>query len=102
MTDVGDKDQVKGRQKKRRLSREAEVEGLRQLLSHYWGREFVWRTLEQCGVYAMSYQGDVNRHFMSEGKREVGLWLLDEVFTASPNSYNLMRSEAEQRANKDN
>lgn len=94
--DAGDPSDVKKRKTKAQLRKEREREELRQILETYGGRAYVWRLLEKCGVYKISMTGN-SYTFFNEGKREVGLEVLAEVFDANPNVYTLMRQEAVER-----
>lgn len=94
--DVGNPAEVKERKTKTELSREREIEELRQLLETYGGRSYIWRLLDMCGVYKTSFTGN-STTFFNEGRRDIGLRILEELFEASPNVYTLMRSEAIER-----
>lgn len=65
------------------------------LLSHRFGRDFIWRLLEECRVYQSSYQGNMDETLFNEGKRNIGLWLVSEILASNPNAYAQMRLEAE-------
>lgn len=95
--DVGDEKQVTKRKSKAKLARDREVEELRQLVHTEGGRAFIWRILEQCGVYQIGYQGDVNDAIFNEGRRSIGIWALSEVFISDPQIYTIMRNEAASR-----
>ena len=75
-------------------------EELRVLLSNYGGRAFYWRLLGECGVYKRSFTGD-NVTFFNEGKRHIGLWMMEELFTSCPEMFILMQSEALKREERD-
>ena len=63
------------------------------ILSSYEGRSFYWRLLSRCGIFRTSFTGD-NTTFFNEGMRQVGLWALEELFSASPEAFLLMQKEA--------
>lgn len=94
-------------EKVRRDKRRAELdaieanEHLRRLLETYGGRYVVWHEIAECGVYTGSFRGE-ETHWsaFAEGKRAVGLSLINKVFTADPNAYAVMRSENEAREAK--
>ncbi len=94
--DVGDVKQVKEKKSAVKLAREREIAELHAILGTYGGRAFIWRLLEQCGVYQAA-STDPHGIFRSEGKRDVGLWALEEVFTSDPAAYTIMRNEAVSR-----
>ena len=97
--DTGDEKQVKERKNVHQLARDQEVEELRALLETYGGRSFVWRLLEQCGIYRAAV-GDPHEILRGEGKRDIGLWAMDEVFTSDPEAYTIMRNEGKLREMK--
>lgn len=94
--DAGEETQVKQKKTKAQLNRERELEALRNILSTYDGRAFLWRLLEECGIYTSSFTGN-STTFFNEGKRHVGLWTLNEIMDVNPNSYQQMRVEAVER-----
>lgn len=96
MSDRGDERVVKKYKKANRLLRETEIEELNAILATYGGRRLIWRMLSQCGLYSSAPldPADTQRF---EGKRDIGLWIIEEMFTASPNAYTLIRSDAAAR-----
>lgn len=91
--------QVSKRKTKASLRREKEVEQLKMLLASSDGRAVLWRVLSQAGVYRVSFDGTVHTYF-KEGKRAVGLWLLDEIFEADPAAFAIMQREATERGER--
>lgn len=91
--DTGDVKQVHKKKNKRKIKRDQEIEDLRQVLEMAGGRNFIWRLLQQCGVYHTSFTGEALETSFNEGKRQMGLWTLDELFEASPHTYALMQKE---------
>lgn len=57
-------------------------------------RRFVWRLLEQAGIYHSSFRSDALQMARCEGRREQGLMLLDLVSSITPDEYLLMQQEA--------
>ena len=96
MADTGDEKEVKNKKAVYQLAREKELAELHQVLSTYGGRAFMWRLLEKCGVYSAA-TGECKDVFRFEGQRDIGLWVLEELFTAKSDTYSIMRSEAEAR-----
>ena len=94
--DAGDVGQVQKRKTKAQIYKEQNNEDLKNILSSAGGRRFLWKMLEECGVYKISFTGD-DRTIFNEGKRQIGLRLIEDIFDASPNSYAEMRLEAIQR-----
>lgn len=97
---VGDEETVAPRKNKARDKREKELNDLRELLKTYGGRAFLWRVLTQTGLYRQSFTGDEPTTYFNEGKRRIGLWLLDEIFSADKGMFNRMQNEAEDRGER--
>ena len=93
MTDTGDPKQVRQKKTKMQLRRERETEELRALLEDKKMRDFLWRLLEQCGVYHTTFTGEGPSTFFNEGKRQIGLWVLEETFASDVSAYALMQTE---------
>jgi len=98
---AGDEAAVTKRQK---LEREAEVRlanGLAYILAERPGRDLLWWLLGEAGVYASSYTGD-NRTFFNEGRRDVGLRLLERLLVTDPEAYLTMIKENRDERNTSN
>lgn len=92
--DTGDPKEVKRNKTKRQLRRDREIIDLKTILDLAGGRDFVWRLLEQCGIYHTSFAGEnTNLTNFNEGKRQIGLLILDEIHEANPNAYAQMQFE---------
>jgi hypothetical protein len=93
--DAGDKEQFQRLSKKAKLNKDREKEDLRALLERPGNRAVLWRILSRCGVYQDNpfpdSPGSMARH---EGKRSIGLWLLQEIENADPRAFGRMRAEA--------
>lgn len=79
--------------------RSREQENLvRQVLSTHPGRAFVWMLMEEAGVDRGTFAGEMPMTMArSEGRREVGTWGKNWVFTVAPEMYIVMRREAVER-----
>ena len=96
--DAGDQGKVSKRKSKAKLTAEREVADISAVLDTYEGRAFVWRLLEHSGMYETSFRGEeTHRMAMAEGKRNFGIWLLNELLTIDPNYYIIIRNEAVSR-----
>ncbi len=94
--DTGDVRQVKARAKAAELRQQREAEELRVLLGTVGGRAFIWRLLGYCNLYKPSpFDAQASSRF--EGRRDIGIWVRDELLTSDAGAYNLMRSEAQRR-----
>jgi len=95
---VADKEQVKAAESKELRKREQELKDLSDVLQTPYGRRFVWRYLEKCGVYRSSYTGN-SETFFREGERNIGLQLVTDIMDANPEMY--LKLVRENRSNKD-
>lgn len=83
---ASNEEQINSAKTKVKLGRERELEDLRSILSTEYGRRFIWKTLSRCGVFKISFTGS-SQTFFNEGERSIGLYLLNEVMDADPESY---------------
>lgn len=74
-----------------------EQKQLQEIMAFRRGRAFVYRILEQCGIYRTSFASDAMAMAFREGERNVGLRLLAEVTEVSPEKYYTMLKEARER-----
>jgi hypothetical protein len=95
--DVGDERQYKERKTKAQIAAEKELAELREVLATPGGRYFVWRLLTKCGIYASTPIDDALRLAAAAAKANLGKWLMGEIFSASPESYAVMQTEAQER-----
>ena len=95
--DASDERQVKLADRQDRKERQRDKEELLWLLADRRGRRFLWRLLEQAGVFRSSFAGtsaiDVNAVVSSEGRRSVGLAVLGDVLATDPAAYLAMIQE---------
>ena len=85
--DVGDEKKVKKKKNKQQLVRERELEEIRQVISTAFGRRFLWRILIKCGMFqTLSGYTELSMAIKS-GKRDMGLWLVNEINEADKNGY---------------
>lgn len=91
-------DAREARQTERRLldsmAEDAQLAHFRDLLQDERVRDLMWRVLGQCNIYISTYQRNFGDMALLEGKRQVGLWLLNEICAADPNAEMLMRKKA--------
>lgn len=98
---AADESQVKAQEKHSKFARQQEVRDVCELLSLPAGRRFLWRYLETCGVYKLSFDHSGSITSFREGARNVGLKLLSDITEASPDSLILMMKEAKDREVKE-
>lgn len=77
----------------------AEEDAVRFTLGSYEGRMFIWLLMQEAGLSSSGFVGEapLTMAFLA-GKRDLGLWVENWVFTAASEMYNLMRREAVERA----
>lgn len=94
--DVGDEKQITDRKKSYKLRGMEQQEFLQAVVSTVGGRAVVWEVLCKCEMFrpVPLDPGMAQRH---GGKRDVGLDIMNELFTADMKAYNLMRDEAASR-----
>lgn len=89
---VANESQVKESAQAARHRRDSEINDLAELLNLPAGRRYLWRVLEETGVYKQSFTGSSETFFL-EGHRKIGLWVLAEIMEINPDSYLLMIKE---------
>lgn len=73
-----------------------EREDVRWLMAHAQGRRLVWRYLSDCGVFRSTHVFDDpggRNSALNEGRRQIGLRILDDVMTHAPEAYQKMTDE---------
>jgi hypothetical protein len=83
--------------KKFKLDREKEVEELKRLLSFPANRYFFWRLLGYCNYFSSVSRDNPHDMAIASGRRDVGVWLMKELFEADPKAFTLMQREATER-----
>lgn len=81
-----------------KAKRDKEVADFKQVVSTKEGRRFIWRLLEEAGVYRSSFTG-TSQTFFLEGQRNMGLLLIREIHEICPDVYTLMLKEQESHDN---
>ncbi len=84
--------QVKNAERKVRSIEVKASDDLRAVLSSPNGRRFIWRLLKDCKIYEESFTGN-STTFYNEGRRSVGLKILDSVMKADVDMYLKMQLE---------
>lgn len=100
---VGNASDEEAVEEARRLEREEhrlQRQDMNLLLETPVGRRVVWRILGQCGIFTDGWDPSARIHF-NAGKRNVGLWLLDEVMAANDEAFLLMQREAKRKETQD-
>lgn len=66
---------------------------LKKVLSLVEGRRFIWRLLSDAGVFRSSFNANALAMSFSEGNRNLGLVVLNEILKVSPASFTQMQRE---------
>lgn len=93
---VADEKQIKDARLHERFAKRKEQEDIQFLLSTPQGRRYIWKVLSICGVYRQSAVDSGSWTYFNEGRRSVGLKLLDEVMIADAAAYLKMIDENKQ------
>ena len=84
-----------------RIERQNEESDIKWLMSSKRGRRFVWRLLEQAGVFRSSFNTNAMAMSFGEGNRNYGLQLLNSIHTLCPELYPTMIKEQKNVRNAD-
>lgn len=97
--DPGDPEQEEMARQALNLRRIAENETVRAIMSTYEGRAFAWMLLQESGFEEASiFCGEAPMSMsLKEGRRQMGHFLKEWVFTAAPERYSMLRREALER-----
>ena len=74
------------RRKKSHLDKQEQADW-EALLANAPFRRRIWALLQQCGVYQANEETTEYGRGRKEGKRQIGLMLIDKLLTADPESY---------------
>lgn len=80
------------------LDEERQVEQVRALLAQEPVRDFIWRILTKCHVFGSVFHTNYGQMSLSEGGRQIGLWLLSVIGEADPEALLTMQLKANQVA----
>lgn len=71
----------------------AEIRDLVEVMNTAAGRSLIHRLLSRAGVFRISFSGDPHQTAFNEGQRNIGLWVLTEAMSHTPEQYALMLKE---------
>lgn len=92
---AGDPKQVKRAAETEKHRGERELNELREAALHLPSARVLWRVLEMAGTRRLSHvQGDPYQTAFNEGGRNIGNWLMAELFKADPDAYSRMQKDA--------
>ena len=78
----------------RKKKRDREIADFKKVLSMVEGRRFIWRLMAEAGVFRSSFNLSDLAMSNNEGRRDMGLLLLNEMLAVSPNSFIQAQREA--------
>ncbi len=84
-----------------KVDRQNEESDIKWLMSSKRGRRFIWRLLEQAGVFRSSFNTNAMAMSFGEGNRNYGLQLLNSIHTLCPELYPTMIKEQKNVRNAD-
>ncbi len=87
MKDLGDEADVEKAQQEHEVKEFLSKEEFRDLLVQKSFRKFVWTVLHDCGIYSMSFFGDVHDGLVREGQRKIGLLMIGKLEQVDPKVY---------------
>ena len=90
-TDIEKKNKESLKEFTRRKDRE--TDDLKVVLKKPEGRRFVYKMLNECGVFKASFTLNSMQTAFNEGKRDIGLALLADLDKAEPQAYSQMLTE---------
>lgn len=94
--DAGDAMQVGERREKLKIKERGDGDQFKALMEQKAFRAFVWRLLAEAQVFQPIMTGN-SYTFMNEGKRQMGLWVLEQINRICPDLYVVMAKEAAAR-----
>lgn len=101
-TDLHGQDRAKAdRLVREKLSRENEEADLKWLMSNKRGRRYLWRLLDQTGVFRLSFNTNAMTMAFAEGSRSFGNRTLSMIHTLCPELYGPMVKENTSDRNAD-
>jgi hypothetical protein len=72
------------------------AEDFKWLMGDARGRRYVWRLLEQAGVFRSSFTGN-SETFFKEGARSMGLAVVSQINEHTPELYQVMLTENQRK-----
>src|SRR6266702_1556336 len=97
MYDASNRKDVRKAEKAARQQERTRQDIIKGIMSVAGGRSWMLDILESCHVFASSFSIDSSRMAFSEGERNVGLQLLNDIMAACPDQYVVMMRERNER-----
>lgn len=83
-------------QRQQEIALEQAKDDFLSLMATAFGRRFMWDLLARCGVFTSSFRTSAEMAFL-EGKRVIGLQMLERIHALCPERYVEMLNEAKER-----
>lgn len=99
--DIGDADQVAERNTRLKVKEQSDDDQFKALMQQKEFRVFAWRMLEEAQMFHTTMTGN-SFTFFNEGKRAMGLWLMEKINRLTPELYMAMCREGQAKAKKGN
>lgn len=97
--DFTDPKQQRKRKKKHQLQEAREKEDMSAMLNDPHGRRVLWRIMEQSKLLAPDMFTGNSTTFYNLGKRDLGLWLYNEIMGSEPKAFLTMMNDQLQESN---
>jgi hypothetical protein len=86
-------EEKKAIEERNRRRRDRELNDLKKVLSLAEGRRLIWRILSEAGIFRTSFNSNALHMAFNEGGRNLGMIILDDIMTATPETFNRMQRE---------
>ncbi len=93
---TSDEVQVKDGRSKAEKLRDRELRGMQIFLDNPDNQWFIWRMLEKCNMWSSMSRETPHDMAILSGKRDIGIWLLEEIEEAVPEVYLTMQRTAKE------
>ena len=94
---AADRKDIRRREKEAKIATAQRAQVVHQIMSTVQGREWMWHTLAECGVFRQTFVPDAAMTAFNEGKRAIGLALLADIMTTCPDQYINAQRESNER-----
>lgn len=84
-------------EKRRKILTQLENADFERVLDTYEGRHLLWWLLEHARIYTTTFDTEFGNMAFFEGRRSIGLIVLDRIMELRPQAYDKMRAEAVDR-----
>lgn len=94
---AGEEEREKESAEEKRVRELQEAADLRWLMRQRPFRRFMWKLLDECGVYRTSFSRDALVMALLEGRRDVGLTQVADLNRHAPDEFDLMARERREK-----